>query len=174
MVWRNRGHHTNIGPYPMLLESTGNWWWGPVAYTQKNERKKDDSDVATGMNDGVASFSSWSISIRNPEKHLMRIKGAVETTSTSIWRWIPWTNLSLTYTHILYIWTNCIMVLVLSIWTSKRPTWASRCCIEVFWVTAFFYFYVKLSRKQPRLLKSTSLLTSVFILNKLTLLNQPH
>ena len=31
------------------------------------DRKKDDSDVATGMNYGVASSSSWSQSIGNPK-----------------------------------------------------------------------------------------------------------
>jgi hypothetical protein len=106
---------------------------------KKIERKKCDSDVATGVNDGVASFSSWSIPIHNHETHFTRIRGVVATTSTSIWRWIPCTSLPLSHRCILYTWTNCIMVLVFSIWTSKRPTWASRCCIEVFWVTLFLF-----------------------------------
>ena len=38
-------------------------------------RKKDDSDVATGGNYGVASFSSWSKSTCNFEMGITRIRG---------------------------------------------------------------------------------------------------
>jgi hypothetical protein len=51
--------------------------------------KIDDSDVATGMNYGVASFSSWSKSTCNPKTGLVRIRGSPKTTA-SIWRWTPW------------------------------------------------------------------------------------
>ena len=39
------------------------------------KRKKDDSDVATGVNRGVTSFSSWSKSIYNPKMGITRIRG---------------------------------------------------------------------------------------------------
>ena len=39
------------------------------------ERKEDDSDVATSANHGVASFSSWSNSICDPETVMTRIRG---------------------------------------------------------------------------------------------------
>ena len=39
------------------------------------ERKEDDSDVATSANHGVASFSSWSNSICDPETIMTRIRG---------------------------------------------------------------------------------------------------
>ena len=39
------------------------------------ERKKDDSDVATGVNYGVTSFSSWAKSIYNPKMGITRIRG---------------------------------------------------------------------------------------------------
>jgi hypothetical protein len=39
------------------------------------ERKKDDSDVATGVNYGVTSFLSWAKSIYNPKMGITRIRG---------------------------------------------------------------------------------------------------
>ena len=52
-------------------------------------RKKDGSDVATGMKFGVVSFSSWSKSICNLETGIMRIRGTSMTTA-SFRRWTPW------------------------------------------------------------------------------------
>jgi hypothetical protein len=37
--------------------------------------KKDDSDVATGVDYGVSSFLSWSTSICNPKMDVTRITG---------------------------------------------------------------------------------------------------
>ena len=39
------------------------------------ERKKDDSNVATGVIQDVASSSSWSKSICNPKTKIMRNRG---------------------------------------------------------------------------------------------------
>ena len=40
----------------------------------KERKKKDDSNVVTGMNYGVASFLSWSTSICNHETSISRIR----------------------------------------------------------------------------------------------------
>jgi hypothetical protein len=45
-------------------------------------RKKDDSDDATGMKYGVASSSSCSKSICNPEMGITRIKGRPKITAS--------------------------------------------------------------------------------------------
>lgn len=49
---------------------------------------RDDSDVATGMNFGVTSSSSWSNSVCNPKLGITRIRGLSKTT-TSFQSWTP-------------------------------------------------------------------------------------
>ena len=46
----------------------------PHVRGRKKERKKDDSDVATDVDYGVALFSSWSKSISNPETAIREIE----------------------------------------------------------------------------------------------------
>jgi hypothetical protein len=46
------------------------------------ERKKDDFGVATNMKYGVVSFVSWFMLICNSEIGIMRIRGAMTTTSS--------------------------------------------------------------------------------------------
>ena len=46
------------------------------------ERKKDDFNVATGINYSVASSLSWSTSICNPEMGITRIRGASRNTAS--------------------------------------------------------------------------------------------
>ena len=41
---------------------------------EKDERKQDSSDAATGVNYNVASFSSWSKSICNSETGISKIR----------------------------------------------------------------------------------------------------
>ena len=53
----------------------------PYLFSNKKERKKDDSAVATGMQYGVASFSSWSRSVCNLETGIMRIRETLMTTA---------------------------------------------------------------------------------------------
>ena len=48
----------------------------------ETSKKKDNSCVDTGVKYGVASFSSWSKSIRNPEISITRIKGSLTTTAS--------------------------------------------------------------------------------------------
>ena len=48
----------------------------------KKERKKDNSNVATSMNCGIAFFSSWSKSMCNPETGITRIRGPLTTTTS--------------------------------------------------------------------------------------------
>ena len=48
----------------------------------KREGKKDNSDVATGVNYGVASSSSSSKSIYNPKQGIMRIRGPPKTSAS--------------------------------------------------------------------------------------------
>lgn len=42
--------------------------------------RRDNSDVATGVNGGVASSSRWSNSICYPETAIPRIRGLLKTT----------------------------------------------------------------------------------------------
>jgi len=51
----------------------------PYNQERKKERKKDDFDVATGVNYGVASFSGWSKSIWDPVMGITRIRGPPTT-----------------------------------------------------------------------------------------------
>jgi hypothetical protein len=56
----------------------------PTSFIQKiisesRKEKKDNSDVLTGVNYGVASFSSWSKSICNPKIGGTRIRGSPKT-----------------------------------------------------------------------------------------------
>ena len=44
----------------------------------KKERKKDDYGIAISAHYGVASFSSWSKVICNPDTSIARIRGAPE------------------------------------------------------------------------------------------------
>ena len=55
-------------------------WW------KKKKEKKDDTDAATGVSYGVASFSSWSKSICNPQMGFTRIRRPPKTIA-SFWRW---------------------------------------------------------------------------------------
>ena len=48
----------------------------------KGKIKEDDSDVATGVNYGVASCLRWSKSIYYPELGIMRIRGPSKTTES--------------------------------------------------------------------------------------------
>jgi hypothetical protein len=43
---------------------------------RKKERKKDDSDVVTAVNHDADLFSSWSLSICNPETGITRFRGS--------------------------------------------------------------------------------------------------
>lgn len=60
-------------------------------FLSRRKKKKDDSDVATGVKYGVASFSSWSKSICNLEIDFSRIRGLPKTIAFT-WRWTPWTG----------------------------------------------------------------------------------
>lgn len=57
----------NVTPFP---------WRKPHSQSSsKKERKKDDFDIATSVNCGVSTFSSWSESICNPETGNTIIRG---------------------------------------------------------------------------------------------------
>ena len=45
-----------------------NFTFANKGYTSPSNEEREDSNVATGVNYGVASSSSWSSSIRNPKK----------------------------------------------------------------------------------------------------------
>ena len=66
---------------PSLVEShSGLKSYNTSSQTDTNhlfyrERKKDNTDVATGMNYGVASFFSWSKATCNPKWGITRIRG---------------------------------------------------------------------------------------------------
>ena len=66
-----------IGQTTLLGGSTATCW------THKEEKKKDDSDVAIGVNYGVASWSSWCKSTCNPET------GITRTSRPLPWRLLP-------------------------------------------------------------------------------------
>lgn len=53
-------------------------------FLSRRKKKKDDSDVATGVKYGVASFSSWSKSICNLEIDFSRIRGLPKTTASPL------------------------------------------------------------------------------------------
>ena len=48
-------------------------------------RGRDDSDVATGVNYGVASSSSWCKSVCHPETGMMRTRGPLKITASFQW-----------------------------------------------------------------------------------------
>ena len=50
-----------------------------LRYKRKQERKKEEFYVATGVSNGGASFLSWSKSIWHPETGIMRIRGPLKT-----------------------------------------------------------------------------------------------
>ena len=47
----------------------------PICVCKERKRRKDDFDVATGVNYGVDSFSSWSKCIWNSEMGITKIRG---------------------------------------------------------------------------------------------------
>jgi hypothetical protein len=49
---------------------------------RKKERKKDDYGVAISAHYGVASFSSWSKVICNPDTGIARIRGPLKTNAS--------------------------------------------------------------------------------------------
>lgn len=52
-----------------------------VVWQLQKEVKKDGADVATGVNQGVASFSSWSVSVCDSEMGITRVRWPLTTTS---------------------------------------------------------------------------------------------
>ena len=57
----------------------------------ERKEKKDNSNIATSVNYGVASFSSWSKCICNTETGIIRNREP-STTTASFQRWTPWTS----------------------------------------------------------------------------------
>ena len=50
----------------------------------RETKRRDDCDVATGVNFGVASTSNWSMSICDREMGIRRIRGPPKTTKTTV------------------------------------------------------------------------------------------
>ena len=47
----------------------------PICVCRERNRRKDDVDVAIGVNNGGASFSDWSKCIWNSEMGITKIRG---------------------------------------------------------------------------------------------------